>query len=102
VRVENPTHWACPNCDAQAVTRTTSIPMHPCCGLHGLMVALVPEGQRVKVEALERQDYIGKEKVQTDGRGRPIMAVKTTRNEGEDLVVLAPCAEANARAEDSG
>ncbi len=74
--------------------------MHPCCGLHGLMVALVPDGNRVKVEAIERADYVGAETVTTDDHGTPIMAIKTTRDEGEDLVVLAPCAEANARAED--
>lgn len=97
-----PTYWACPNCDAGAVTRTAVTPMHPCCGLHGLMVALVPEGSKVKVEAVERGDYVGREKVHKDSKGRPIMAVVTTRDAGQDVTVLAPCAEANVKAEDAG
>jgi hypothetical protein len=44
------------------------------------------------VEAQEREDYVGKELVQTDGEGRPIMSVITTRDEGQDCAVLAPTA----------
>jgi hypothetical protein len=35
--------------------------------------------------------------VQTDAEGRPVMAVVTTRDEGEDVAVLAPCVTASFR-----
>jgi hypothetical protein len=45
------------------------------------------------VEAVEREDYVGKEVVTTDGEGRPVMAVETTRDDGNDVAVFAPCAQ---------
>ncbi len=66
--------------------------MHPCRGMAGLMIPLVPAGQRCKVEAVEREDYIGDELVQTDGNGRPVMSVITTRDDGQDCTVYAPTA----------
>ena len=86
--------WECPNCDSAAVTVDGKTPMHPCAGMSGLMVALVPAGQKCKVEAVERDDYIGCELVQTDGNGRPVMAVVTTRDDGQDCTVFAPAATA--------
>jgi hypothetical protein len=58
---------------------------------------MVPAGTRCKVEAFEREDYIGKEKVQFDGEGRPIMKVVTTRDDGMDAAVYAPTATASFR-----
>lgn len=84
--------WDCPNCDAGARTVDAKIPHHPCPELAGLMVPLVRRGERAKVEAVEREDYIGRELVQTDGNGRPVMAVVTTRDEGQDAVVFVPTA----------
>jgi hypothetical protein len=55
---------------------------------------MVPAGQRCKVEAREREDYINGDDVQVDADGRPIMAVVITRDEGEDVTVYAPCARA--------
>lgn len=95
-------HWECPNCDVEHVThgaKTTETPYHPCRGLVGLNAPLVPAGHRVKVHALEREDYVGRELVQTDGEGRPVMAIRTERPDGSnDLAVLAPCAVLNLRA----
>lgn len=68
--------------------------MHPCPGLAGLMVPLVPAGQHCKVEAVEREDWIARELVQTDGEGRPVMAVVTTKDDGQDCTVFAPAATA--------
>lgn len=87
-------HWLCPNCPSAAITRDGKTPMHPCRGLAGLMVPLVPEGVRCKVEAVERGDYIGAELVQTDRNGRPVMAAVTTRDDGQDCAVYAPLAQA--------
>lgn len=89
--------WNCPNCDSQAVTVDSKTPMHPCGGMAGLMVPLTPAGQRCKVEAVEREDYVGRELVQTDGNGRPVMAVVTTRDDGQDCTVFAPIAAGTTR-----
>ncbi len=57
---------------------------------------MVPEGTNCKMEAHERDDYIGDEVVQTDGDGRPIMNVTTTRDDGIDCTVYAGTAVARA------
>lgn len=90
--------WECPNCTTTDVT-TEQRPhtrMHPCPGLKGLTAPMVPAGTRAKVEAVERGDYVGGELVQTDGEGRPWMAVVTTRDDGQDCTVLAPTATASS------
>lgn len=54
---------------------------------------MVEDGLSCKVEAIEREDYIGRTQLPTfDGEGRPISAVVTTRDDGNDTAVLAPCA----------
>lgn len=88
--------WECPNCDLEDVTREAEphTRFHACRGLKGLTAPMVPAGTRCKVTAVEREDYVGSEVVQTDGDGRPVMAVVTTRDNGQDVAVLAPCASA--------
>jgi hypothetical protein len=85
--------WECPNCDHTEVTTKTpkGAWFHACRGLKGLNAPMVLAGTSCKVEALEREDYIGRDMVHTDGDGRPVMSVRTTRDEGTDLAVLAPC-----------
>jgi hypothetical protein len=87
-------HWECPNCELKQVTHESEphTRMHACPGLRGLTAPMVEEGLRCKVEAKEREDYVGKEDVTYDGDGRPVMAVETTREEGNDVAVFAPCA----------
>lgn len=93
--------WTCPNCPATDVTHlppdAVASRFHACRGLKGLTAPMVPAGVRCKVEAVQREDYIAGELVQTDGDGRPVMAVVTTRETGNDVAVLAPCATANLR-----
>jgi hypothetical protein len=91
--------WECPNCIATHVTHEARphTPFHTCRGLRGLTAPYVPAGTRAKVETVERGDYVGRERVQTDGDGRPVMAVVTTRDDGQDCAVLAPTATASAR-----
>lgn len=91
-------HWTCPNCTIAAVTRRPEapIPFHACKGLNGLNAPLVPDGTRCKVQTIEREDYIGREVVRTDGEGRPVMSVVTTRDDGTDCVIYAPTATAGA------
>jgi len=92
--------WTCPNCTFTDVT-TEAEPhsrFHTCRGLKGLSAPMVPAGTRCKVEAREREDYVGKELVQTDGEGRPVMSIVTQRWDGSnDVAVLAPCATADLR-----
>ena len=92
----NETRWTCPNCPATDVTHEAQphTRFHTCRGLKGLTAPMVPAGTRCKVEALERQDYINGDLVQTDGEGRPVMSIITTRDDGTDVAVLAPCATA--------
>lgn len=94
--------WECPNCTATDVTHEAQphTRMHTCRGLKGLTAPFVPAGTDCKVVAVERGDYVGKERyVQKDGEGRPVMAVETIHPDGSnDLAVLAPCATTNAEA----
>jgi hypothetical protein len=62
--------------------------------MRGLTVPMVPAGTRCRRQAVEREDYIGRETVQTCGEGRPVMSVITTRDDGQDCTVYAPVATA--------
>jgi hypothetical protein len=92
--------WSCPNCDLTDVTHENRphTRFHSCKGLRGLTAPMVPAGTRCKVQAREREDYVGKEMVQTDGEGRPVMSVVTTRDDGTDCAVLAPLVLVDGRA----
>jgi hypothetical protein len=96
ILISSEQHWSCPNCTFEDVTRQAQphTRMHACRGLRGLTAPMVPAGTRCKVEAIERGDWVGSEDVQTDGEGRPVMAVHVTRDDGEDRAVLAPTAYA--------
>lgn len=87
-------HWVCPNCSVTDVTHEVQVHtrMHLCAGLKGLTAPMVPEGTDCKVEAVVREDYVGKDIPQLDGDGMPMMAVVTTREDGQDCAVLAPTA----------
>lgn len=90
--------WHCPNCDAAARTVTDKIPWHRCKGLKGLVGPLIADGApRTRVVAIDREDYVGSEVVQTNGEGRPVMALNVERWDGSnDRVVYAPTATATA------
>jgi hypothetical protein len=92
------TRWCCPSCGGQDVTRE-ALPhtrMHSCPSLYGLTAPMVPEGTRAEHRVNEREDWVGDEDVQTDGRGRPVMNVITMRDDGYDCTVYAPCAKPDA------
>jgi hypothetical protein len=99
VLLEPEHRWECPNCTMTAVTRRADVhtEFHRCAGLAGLDAPMVPAGQRCSVVAVERADYVGGELVTTDDNGRPVMAVVTTRDEGQDVAVYAPTAVASTR-----
>jgi hypothetical protein len=92
--------WSCPNC--ATVDRTRGLPpdsarFHSCAGLHGLTAPLVRAGVRCKVTAEERQDYLGDDLQAMGDDGKAYMAVRTTRDGGEDLLVNAGLARAVLR-----
>ncbi len=93
-------NWYCPNCGKTDVTREARphSRFHTCPKLRGLTAPMLPAGTRAKVEHVEREDYVGDEKVQLDPeRGRPVMAVRTTRDNGQDTAVFAPVATGSAK-----
>jgi YD repeat-containing protein len=54
---------------------------------------MVAAGVDCKVEAVAYEDYEGRsQRLQYDGEGRGVSAVVTTRDDGNDCAVLAPCA----------
>jgi hypothetical protein len=98
VQLSTERRWSCPNCTVEDVTHDPRphSRFHVCKGLRGLTAPLVPAGTKAKVEAVERGDYIGAERVRlTDGR--PVMAVITTRDDGQDVTVYAPSATGNVK-----
>lgn len=89
--------WECPACGLTDTTRGfVGNRMHNCPRTGGMTVPLVPEGVRAKVAAVEREDYVGDDigRVQLNENNRPIMAVVTTRDDGQDCTVYAPTATA--------
>lgn len=93
-------HWTCPNCPTEDVTNDPRphTRYHPCPGLNGLVAPMVRAGTKASVELVERQDYIGTEQVRLH-EGRPIMALVTTREDGQDVAVFAPTATAKVQEE---
>jgi hypothetical protein len=85
----------CPNCGKSEQVRSlpsNAARMHPCPKLGGMIAPLIRTGTSAKVEIRLREDYVGQELVQTDDRGRPVMSVITTRDNGQDAIVFAPTA----------
>lgn len=88
--------WACPNCGLSE--RVAALPpgasrFHTCPRLHMLTAPLVRAGARCSVVAEERQDYLGREVVRLGDDGKAYMAVRTIRDDGDDLAVNAPVAQ---------
>ena len=92
--------WECPNCPVTDLTPAhVTNRFHACRGLKGLSAPLVPAGADCQVRAVEREDYVRGELVQTDGDGRPVMAIVPERADGSnDMVVLAPTARYRSEA----
>jgi hypothetical protein len=54
---------------------------------------MVADGVLCKIEVELAEDYQGRDRLlQYDGEGRAVSAVVTTRDDGNDRAVLAPCA----------
>lgn len=92
--------WECPNC--HLTERTRPLPpnasrFHTCPKLHMLTAPLVRAGTSCKVVAEERADYLGTEVQAMGDDGKPYMAIRTTRDDGDDLAVNAGLARLEAR-----
>jgi hypothetical protein len=88
-----PTHrWYCDRCTQTDVTHEVRphFRYHACPGYRGLSAPFILEGTKAKVEVREPEDYVGRNLPQTDADGRPVAAVVTTRDDGQDTLVLAP------------
>ena len=70
-------------------------PLAVCALLIGVSNAVF--GLARQVEAKVREDYVGTDDVTYDDDGKPIMAVETVRDEGNDVAVFAPCARAGGK-----
>jgi hypothetical protein len=92
------TTWECEHCptidqtnDARVHTR-----MHACARYGGATIPMTMRGAGSRVRLVERQDYVGDERVQlldVDGRARPVMAAVTEHADGRsDAAVFAPIA----------
>lgn len=98
--LEPPIHeWICPNCGKEDQTREVRphSRFHICPKMGMLSAPMLPKGQAAKVVAVEREDYVGTEKVRLNAEGRPIMSIVTVRDNGQDAVVFAPTATGRAR-----
>jgi hypothetical protein len=91
--------WYCPNCPEGARTYDGKIPHHVCPKI-GLMVPLLREGQRSKLEFREREDMINGDDVQMDANNRPIMSTVVTTDDTQATTVYAPLAHGSIRGED--
>lgn len=92
--------WYCPNCTAAETTPPlppNASRYHSCPGLHGLTAPMVRAGVRCSVTAEERQDYLNGDLQATGDDGKAYMAVRTTRDDSEDLLVNAGLARAVLR-----
>lgn len=92
-----PVDWECPNgcgyAERTGPRPPNSAVFHTCPRLHMLTAPLVRAGTACKVWAQGREDYQGREITQDGDDGRPYLAVVTTRDNGQDVAVLAPCAQ---------
>lgn len=86
--------WWCPHCTQMSVTERADmhVEFHHCRGMAGLWAPMFQRGERGHLEPVERQDYVGKDKVTTDARGRAYQAIDKVDAFGNQtgLFVLAP------------
>lgn len=88
--------WYCPQCGYTDQTRVAGPHQrwHTCPKLRMMSTPMLPKGTAGKIVAHDRADYVAGELVQTDPAGRPIMSLETIRDNGNDVVVFAPTAQA--------
>lgn len=60
--------------------------------MRGAYVPFVERGVKADFRINRREDYVGTDSVWKDGDGVPVMSVTTLREDGEDCMAFAPCA----------
>jgi hypothetical protein len=93
--------WVCPYCPVSLRTKGhgTRTPLHECAGKAGFRLPMLAQGERGDIRVIEREDYVGREDVQVDADGRPIMRAEVEHEDGHsDVYVYAPTARAEVRA----
>jgi len=94
--------WYCPSCHLEErLPRAVANRWHHCPSFGGLTTPLLPDGVRAAHELRYREDYVGSDHPQTDGTGRPVMSIVTTRDNGQDVTVFAPTATVRGRANEA-
>jgi hypothetical protein len=88
--------WRCPECGLEERTEPKPNRFHTCPRLRYLTAPMVLAGTDAKVSIVERQDYVGNERVMLDPElHRPVMSIVTERADGSnDVMVFAPAATA--------
>lgn len=101
VLLDKPEDWGCPNCGLTerlpSPLPETATRFHNCPGLHDLAAPLIRGGIKCKVEAIEREDYLGGDIQAMGSDGKVYMAVETTREDGTDRAVNAGLAHGEMR-----
>jgi hypothetical protein len=90
--------WVCRDCPTALRARVgTRTPMHACPAHNGMRLPMMAEGARGDLRLVERDDYVGKEDVTYDERGRAIMRAEIVRDDGNDVWAYAPAARVEVR-----
>lgn len=82
-------HWECLSCDLTGVSQgpTPNNKMHPCAGLAGLSIPMVPAGTRGENTVRVREDYLASA-VTPIVDGRPVMSVQTRYDDGREACTI--------------
>lgn len=90
--------WHCPQCGKTDRTRPVPNRWHGCPKLKGISVQMLRKGVEGSIRIVEREDYVGNERVQLLGVDkRPVMSVVTEFGNGRrSTVAYAPTASAQA------
>lgn len=87
--------WMCQDCPTRIKARVgTQTPLHECPAHNGFRLPMLAEGERGDLRLKVREDYVGREDVSYDERGRPISAAEIVRTDGSnDTWAYAPAAK---------
>lgn len=92
--------WVCQHCSCRVQTQGLGVrtPLHPCPAHANFRLPMMAEGERGDLRLHERDDYVGREDVQTDDDGRPIARAEIVHEDGSnDVWVYAPAARVEVR-----
>ena len=91
--IDSVTDWRCPECGLTEQTVNKPNRYHNCPRMGGLTTPLLRAGTKAKIERVMREDYTNGDEIRLDDAGRAVMAIKVTRDDGQDAFVFAPTAK---------